>query len=66
VLCGRTEICINIFKLPTWARECFETLDQVGVGEGFHPTKTLLSVLSGDITLSYGTLKAVPRGNPLS
>jgi hypothetical protein len=64
VLCERTEICINTFTFPTWAKECFETLNQVGFGEGFHPPKTLLSILSGDITTSYGTLKVASRSNP--
>ena len=36
-------IYINTFKLATRAKECFETLDQVEVGEGFHPQKTLLA-----------------------
>jgi hypothetical protein len=56
-------IYINTFKIASWAKDYFEIQDQVGVGEGFNPPKTLLSILSGDITTSYGTLKAMSRGN---
>lgn len=38
---GRTVIYINTFKPATRAKECFETLDHVGVGEGFHPPKNI-------------------------